>query len=149
MADLLGSTASGFVVPFGGDKEEGVFVCSGDNGGDGVLVGQAKVLPLESIPVSVETDMGTTIPVSISNDTGIVVPISVSTTPFNTSIPLSIVNGTSIPETVDNVIEVNECQLATGQTPIRTPKRLTLSMPRIGKSPHSLIIMGIHNHKIA
>ncbi|CAG4957743.1 unnamed protein product [Colias eurytheme] len=63
VADLLGSTASGFVVPFGGDKEEGVFVCTGDGGGGGDGgsggdgAGQARVLPVESIPVLVDTEI--------------------------------------------------------------------------------------------
>ncbi|CAG4981343.1 unnamed protein product [Colias eurytheme] len=59
VADLLGSTASGFVVPFGGDKEKAVFVCAGDGGGDdtGDGAGQARVLPVESIPVLVDTGL--------------------------------------------------------------------------------------------
>ncbi|CAG4959047.1 unnamed protein product [Colias eurytheme] len=69
VADLLGRTASGFVVPFGGDNEEAVFVCAGDGDGDGGGgggdgddtgdgAGQARVLSVESIPVLVDTVNG-------------------------------------------------------------------------------------------
>ncbi|CAG4984958.1 unnamed protein product [Colias eurytheme] len=120
VADLLGSTASGFVVPFGGDKEEGVFVCTGDGGGGGDGgsggdgAGQARVLPVESIPVLVDTGIGTTMPVTVY-DTN------------STSFPLSIVNGTLISEKpIDNATNHEASKL-------HTPKRLTLSSPKIGK----------------
>lgn len=108
VADLLGSTASGFVVPFGGDREPEVvevveeYILGDGGSGDGLIEGQAGVLPIDNGP---------------SLDSLVSIPLSIEE---------------SIME-CNRVIEVTKCERANAVNETgTTPKRLTFKTPRTG-----------------